>query len=134
MERQNLFRLFFLFHRMNCNPSKNENKYKNTSQKYIKCCHFYSSFIKIVPIQKQAIKIAIPKIKVKKFIDFPINCPKTKPVNVSLPTSYNAFPSSCLWFLSNFILLILPFNLKKVNKGGTDEIYKFAVGVPALGL
>jgi len=129
MGRENLFALFLLFHRMNCNTSKNKDKNKNTSQKYIKCCHFHSSFIKIVPIQKQATKIAIPKIKVKKFIDLPINCPKTKPVKVSLPTSYNAFPSSCLWFLSNFILFILPLNLKKVNKGGINEIYKFSMGI-----
>jgi len=130
MKRYNLFGLFFLFHRMNCNPPNYQDKYSCSYKKKVKSCHFHSSFNKIVPIQKQTIKNIKPKKKVLTIISLPINWPKIKLEKDNLPISYNAFPSSFLCVLSSFILFILPFNLKKVNKGGgKNEIYKFSMGI-----
>lgn len=108
---------FLMFHRMNPNSTNNEYENQNNTQKNIQSDHFYSSLLKYVAIQKQAIKIAIPNIKVKRFIALDTSCPITKPTKTNFPTSYNALPSSLLWFLSSFIIFILPFYFYKVNKG-----------------
>ena len=129
MGRENLFALFLLFHRMNCNTSNYQNKYSGSYKKKIKSYHFYPSFNKIVPIEKQIIKNIKPNKKVLTIISLPINCPKIKPENDNFPISYKAFPSSFLCVLSSFISFILPFNFKKVNMGGINEIYKFSMGI-----
>lgn len=56
---------------------------------------------------KQSIKAISPNIKVTRLnCDAVKNCPTTIPVNINLPTSYNAFASSLRWFLSNIIFSI----------------------------
>ena len=98
----------FLFHRINCNSTNDENKNCCSYKKNVKTKHFYASLFKIVAIIKQIATNIKPKIKVLKINSFPISCPRTNPEKDNFPTSYNAFANSFLWFLSNRIIKIIP--------------------------